>query len=261
MKKLFAKLLKFLTVIAFWVIVWLLLSKRIGNELLFPSPTAVTAKLKALLFTKDFWMITATSLLRILYGIVISLLIGTSVAIITSVSPLLRSLIAPIMNAAKAVPVACFIILTLLWLDTEDVPVFITVLIVTPILWANVSQGIISTDKKLCEVAQVFKFSDWKKIKTLYIPSVFPYFIAACKSALGMAWKAGIAAEVLALPQSSIGREIYYSKLLLDSETLFAWTLVIIVLSFTIEKLLVIALEFISRKTHIVRRGNDDAKI
>ena len=259
MKKFLISLFKLLAVCAFWVRIWYLVARRVNSELLFPSPAAVWEALKELTVTKQFWLTTLISLCRILYGILISLVIGCGLAVITSVSSVLRSLLAPLMTAIKAVPVACFIILMLLWIKTGTLPVFITVLIVIPIVWSNVTEGILSTDKKLCEVAEVFKLSYAKKLFKLYIPSVMPYFMAACRSALGMAWKAGVAAEVLAVPQNSIGKEIYFSKTYLETPTLFAWTVVIIILSCLIEKSLVFALEKVSKKLHVMPRGDRHA--
>jgi NitT/TauT family transport system permease protein len=118
-------------------------------------------------------------------------------------------------------------------------PVFITILLVLPIIWTNISSGIRSTTKELLEVARVYRFSPVIKITKLYIPTVLPYFLAACRSALGMAWKAGVAAEVLCTPTSAIGTELYFAKTYMDTETLFAWTLITIILSLIIEKSIV----------------------
>lgn len=260
MKKILISVAKTISVFLFWIAVWFLASKRINNDFLFPSPSDTLKALKALVVTSEFWGATLITLCRILYGIILSLLIGCGLAVITTFSAILRALLTPIMNAAKSVPVACFIILAWLWLDTSTLPVFITALIVIPIVWSNVSQGIVSTDKKLLEVAKIFGFSSVKKIFKIYIPSVMPYFVAACKSAFGMAWKAGIAAEVLVVPKQAIGTQIYFSKLWFETPTLFAWTVVIIILSYVIEKLLILAIGSIAKKLHVVNKGDGYAE-
>jgi NitT/TauT family transport system permease protein len=125
-------------------------------------------------------------------------------------------------------------------------PAFITVLLVLPIIWTNISSGIRSTQRELLEVTKVYKFSPLTKLTKLYIPTVLPYFLAACRSSLGMAWKAGVAAEVLCTPTSAIGTELYFAKTYMDTESLFAWTLVIIILSLIIEKSVVFFISKIS---------------
>ena len=200
------------------------------------------------------------SLLRVLWGILISWILGTLLAYLLHVSRVLNALVSPLITAIKATPVASFIILALLWFDRGVLPVFITALIVIPIVWANVTQGINSVDKNLTEVASMYRFSVRKKIFRLYVPSVAPYFMAACKSSLGMAWKAGIAAEVLATPEHSIGVELYYSKTYMEHTTLFAWTLVVVLLSVIIEKLLVYGLERMGRGLHVFPKGGSHAE-
>ena len=252
-------LLKIIAVAAFWIAVWWLAAKRVGVDFLLPSPLSVGKELLRLLPDASFWLITATSLLRMIWGILISLILGTLLAYLLSVSRLLRALLSPVISAIKATPVASFIILALLWLNRDILPVFITVLIVVPIVCANVLEGISSVDRELCEVATVYRFSLPKKLLRLYVPSVAPFFLAACRSSIGMAWKAGMAAEILATPQNAIGTELYFAKTYFETPTLFAWSLVVILLSLIIEKLFLLGLEQIGKRFRwIVKGGRDD---
>ncbi|MDO4381384.1 MAG: ABC transporter permease, partial [Clostridia bacterium] len=90
---------------------------------------------------------------------------------------------------------------------------------------------------------KVFKFGKLKTVRAVYVHSVLPYFAAGCTTALGLAWKAGVAAEVISLPQSSVGYHLYRSKITIETADLFAWTLVVILLSVCIEKLIMKLLE------------------
>ncbi len=257
MKKFAIASLKILGVAAFWGAVWLLLAYRIGSDFLFPSPKAVLTQLVQLVQSRDFWLITGTSLLRIVLGILISLILGTALAYLTHISRILNALLTPALSAVKSTPVASFIILALLWLERSVLPLFITALIVVPIVWANVSEGIRAVNPDLKEVTRVYGFSLPKRLSRLYIPSVAPYFMAACRSSLGMAWKAGIAAEILATPDHSIGKELYYSKTYLETPTLFAWTVVVIILSLIIEKLFVWGLNRLGARLRILPKGEN----
>ena len=116
-------------------------------------------------------------------------------------------------------------------------------------------------DKDLIAVTKVYRFSIKDKILKLYVPTIAPFFMAACKSSLGMAWKAGISAEVLSTPDNAIGKELYFSKTYLETPELFAWTFVVIILSVVIEKLLVLALTRFGSRFNFLPRGdrNDNA--
>ena len=138
---------------------------------------------------------------------------------------------------------ASFTILVLIWLDRDFVPVLICALMGLPVVWNSVTAGIRVTDPQLLEMAQVFRLTRWQTLKRIYVPSVMPFFRTACSSALGLGWKAGIAAEVLTVPRSSIGRMISESKLYLLTEELFAWTLMVIVLSLLLQKLLLLLMK------------------
>lgn len=258
--------------LAFWFLIWLWVSSRIGSDLIFPSPKAVFRELGLLMTNQsdsllrygvraNFWLITAVSLLRVLWGVLISIILGTLLAYLTSVSRILNTILTPALSAIKATPVASFIILAMLWFEKTDLPVFIMALIVIPIVWANVSEGIRSVDAGLRQVAQIYRFSFWKRLFRLYVPSVAPYFLAACQSSLGMAWKAGVAAEILAVPEHAIGSEIFFSKQYLYPETLFAWSLIVIILSLIIEKLFVYSLRRVGRKFHLMPKGEPHAEV
>ncbi len=254
--KMLKKTLSFIGVLAFWLIIWVLVSYSVGTELLFPTPLSALKALGRLAVTSDFWLSALYSLIRVLFGIIISLAVGTLLAFFTERFSALRALISPFLGVIKATPVASFIILALLWIKRDTLPLYITALIVIPIVWSNVSSGIHSVDKGLIEVTKVYNFSKKDKLFRLYIPSVAPYFMAACRSSLGMAWKAGISAEVLCTPKHAIGTELYFSKTYLETPDLFAWTLVVIVLSVIIEKLFVRALEMLGKQIRALPKGD-----
>ena len=242
------RILKALAVLAFWLLVWSAAARLTGRELLLPGPLSVLRRLAELCVSAQFWRTTAVSLLRILLGAAAALIAGTVLAVLTSRYALLRSLFSPLLTIIKSTPVASFIILALVWLGRDILPAFITLLMVLPVVWSNVSAGIAETDVRLLEMAKVFGFSPLKKLRTIYIPSVSPYFASACRSALGLGWKAGIAAEVLTVPSVSIGKNLYEAKLYLDTPGLFAWTLTVIICSLVIEKILVAGVVYLENR-------------
>ena len=222
---------------AFWTAVWYLAALAMNNPLLMPTPVQVLKCLGRLMATAAFWRITAVSICRILLGVSLAVVLGTVLAVLAARSRWLNLLIAPAMTAVQATPVASFTILVLIWLSRDYVPVLICCLMGLPIVWNSVGNGIRMTDVQLLEMAKVYRLSGWQTVWRIYVPSVMPFFRMACCSALGLGWKAGIAAEVLTVPRSSIGRMISESKLYLMTEDLFAWTLAVIDLSLLLQRL------------------------
>ena len=224
-----------LLVAAFWLGVWALAAHRFGKPLLFPSPLSVLKTLWELLKTKQFYIVTGTSLANILFGTLSAILCACILALVTARIRFVRELIYPIMAVVKATPVASFIILMLLFLGPVKVPAFITFLIVLPIVWTNLDEGINNIDPQLAEVAKIYRFSLIKRIRVLILPSIKPYFLSACKTSIGLAWKAGVAAEIIAMPKDTIGTMIGEAKLYIMSAEMFAWTLTVVLLSLAIE--------------------------
>ena len=215
----------------------------LDNPLLLPGPLQVLRCLWNLMAEAAFWQTTVISLGRILLGVACAVVLGTALAVLTDCSRVANAIIAPALAATQATPVASFTILVLIWLDRDYVPVLICALMGLPVVFNSVAAGIRVTDPQLLEMAKVFRLTRWQTFKRIYIPSVMPFFRTACSNALGLGWKAGIAAEVLTVPRSSIGRMISESKLYLMTEELFAWTLMVIVLSLLLQKLLLLLMK------------------
>ena len=242
--------LRALGALAFWLALWaaLALVMRLrGRGLLLPSPAASARRLLELAATGEFWRYTLCSIGRVTLGIALALAMGAALAVLCARFRAADALLAPAMTVVKSTPVASFAILVLVWLPRDLVPVCISALMVLPVVWANVCAGIRGTDASLLELARVFRLGRWRVFRRIYLPSVLTGFAAACRSAVGFGWKAGIAAEVLTVPRESMGRMIYESKYYLQTEDLFAWTLAVILLSLAIERLLLLALGRLSR--------------
>lgn len=224
--------------LALWLGLWQLLSVRVGLALLLPSPWQVLTALSQLCRTALFWRSALATLCRIFLGGALGVLVGAAVAVLSAWWEPADWALTPMMKIVRATPVASFIVLIWLWAKAGWVPVVIAALMSAPVAWGAVAQGIQSTDPDLLEMAGAYRFSPWKRVRLIYIPSVLPAFMAGCRTALGLAWKAGVAAEVLCRPRWALGTQVYNAKLSMETAHLFAWTAVVVALSFLVEKAL-----------------------
>ena len=230
---------------AFWLGVWQLAAMGVdshlngkGNELLMPYPATVFASLMELMGEKAFLLSVCSSLGRIVLGLAMGAAAGSALAGLTCASRWADRLLSPAIRVLRATPVASFILLVVLWTDKNFVPVVIAALMVIPVVWGNLSRGIRETDPQLLELARAYRFSRWKTVHLIYLPCLRPYFSSAITTATGLAWKSGVAAEVLCLPSSAMGTQIFNTKYYLEIPDLFAWTAVVVTLSLILEKLL-----------------------
>lgn len=231
-----------------WLLLWQGASMAVGEELLLPAPLPVLTRMVKLPLQGAFWASCGHSLGRILLGFLLGAAVGCILAVVTSAFPPACSFLAPAMAAIKATPVASFVILALVWIRGANLSIFISFLMVLPLVWQNVSQGIAAADHSLLEMAAVYRLSWRDMIRAIYLPAVLPYLLSALRVGLGFAWKAGIAGEVIAIAPGSIGLELYQAKTYLEMPDLFAWTGFIILLSVVLERGMVAFLERKNRK-------------
>ncbi len=226
-----------LSIFIFWIIIWQIAYMIIGRDIFVPSPFSVFKRLGVLIFLPSFWMTVYYSMIRVLAGFWISVIAGLLLGVISGMYKVVHDILNPLMVVIKSTPVMSFIIVALLWFTSTNVPVFICFLICFPIIWSNVAEGIKNTDSKLLEMAKAYNVSGKEILRKIYLPSIKPYFFAACFTSVGLGWKASVAAEVLSHPRNAIGSSLYSAKVYIDSADLFAWTLVVIVLSLIFELL------------------------
>ncbi len=218
------------------LLLWQAVAMIINQRILIVSPLAVAAELVEIVPTLDFWGAVSFSFLRIVGGFLLGTACAVLLAIPASQFAFVRDLLAPFMLTVKSIPVASFVILALIWFSSENLAILISFLMVLPIVYTNVLEGIRHTDKNLLEMAAVFRMSKFKKIRYIYFFETFPFFLAGVKVALGLSWKAGVAAEVIGIPDHSIGENLFNAKIFLDTSSLFAWTVVIVLISTLFEK-------------------------
>ena len=235
--------LKKLAAILFALAVWQASAMLLGNSLLLVTPLTVLKRLFSLCAEADFLKSICFSFTRIALGYLLALIAGSSLSILAGRYSLAETMLWPFIAVIKSVPVASFIILCLIWLDSMNLSVFISFLMVLPIVYTNMLQGIKSTDIKLLEMAHIFRLGRMRRLKYIHLPQLKYYLISACSVSIGLSWKAGTAAEVIGIPQGSIGEKLYESKVYLSSGDLFAWTAVIVAISIAFEKLFLFILK------------------
>lgn len=232
----------------FWIGIWQIASMWLGQEILLASPASVIRKLGELAVTADFWKSILFSFERIVLGFLLALILGGIFAVLSSLFRAVRVLLEPLVTVIKSTPVASFIILCLIWIPSRNLSVFISFLMVLPVVYTNLLEGIERTDRKLLEMAEVFGVGPARRICYIYLSQILPYLLTACRLALGLCWKAGVAAEVIGVPTGSIGEKLYHAKIYLNTPDLFAWTIVIIVISFLFEKCFLMGLTWVVRR-------------
>ena len=223
--------------VALALLLWQAGAVLLDLPLLLVPPLEVLKRLLTLVQEADFWRTLLFSFSRIVLGFAIAFALGCLLGVLSGKWPLLETLLWPYVITIKTVPVASFIILSLFFLSARRLSTFISFLMVFPVIYSNVLEGIRSTDRELLEMGQVFRIPWGRRLGYIYLPHLKPFLFSACSVALGMSWKSGVAAEVIGVTSGSIGEKLYESKIYFMTEDLLAWTVVIVLISVLFEKL------------------------
>ncbi len=220
------------------VLLWWLFAAIIDVPLILPSPAGTFSALWTLLGTADFWKSLGTSILHIYFGLAVGVIIGVLVGILTWKSDTLNTLLTPVFSVMRSTPVACFIIVMWIFVGADNLPFVISIMMVAPVVMTGTKGGLDSTPKVLLEAADSYHLNLLKKIRVCYLPALIPHLVGTIVNAIGLAWKAGIAAEVIVRVEGTVGYAIWDAKSWeMDSAKLFAWTIAIILLSLAFEYL------------------------
>ena len=216
---------------------WQLAAAVVDNRLLLVGPLQVAGRLWQLLGEQTTWQALGYSFGRISLGFFLAFALALVLAAVSARFPLAEILLRPYVLAIQTVPVASFIVIALLWLSGRRLSIFISFLMVLPVLYANALQGFRAADRQLLEMAQVFRMPRFRRVRCIFLPALAPYLKSACHVALGLCWKAGVAAEVIAVTEKSVGGMLYDAKVYLEIPDLFSWTVLIVAVSLGFEKL------------------------
>lgn len=237
-------------IVAVWLLLWQFAARQIGQPIVFVGPVQVCRALAVQVTEAEFWMTVLHSSAKICGGFLIAFTAGVFGGMAAGRFRLLAEFLEPAVGCLQAVPVASFVILALIWIGSENLSVLISFLVVFPVIYRNTLAGVRCADPKLLEMAQVYRMGTLRRFRCIYWPALFPHLFSGSQVALAMAWKSGVAAEVIGVPDLSIGEKLYMAKIYLSTAELFAWTLVIILVSRLFELLFLRLLSLLD-----VRRG------
>lgn len=229
------KTLKGTAILAFWLLIWQAAAMIINNQLLIPTPLETLKALFVLGQTGQFYLAVLRSLLRIIIGFALGVGVGFLGGILSNKLPLFNDLTAPAIQVIKAVPVASFIILAFFWFKSDYLPIFIAFLMVLPMVWSATLTALSGIDHNFIELGKVYKLSPTKIFFKIKLPFIMPTLLSTCLTALGFAWKSGIAAEIICRPQIALGTLLEQNKTYLEMPTVFALTVVVALLSIVLE--------------------------
>ena len=226
-------------VAAFWLAVWVLVAGLVAQPLILPGPGAVVVALLRLVCDAGTWAILAGSGARILGGLALAAVCGGVMAGASVRSRTFARLVAPALSFVKATPVACVVVLLLIWLGSARVSIAAVFLMALPGVYFSLVEGLTQADKPLEQMFRLHGVRGWRLFCAHTWREVLPFALSCARAVIGMSWKAGVAAELIGMAAGTVGERIYQAKLLIETADLLAWTVLVVAASWACERVLV----------------------
>ncbi len=226
--------------VVFWILVWQVGATLANKKLIvhIPQPADTIRVFFSSCCEAEFWRTAGISLLHIVGGFMLAVAAGIVLGMLCSKSKIFDAFASPILRLIRTVPVAALIIVAWLWIPSGALPSFIAFLMVLPIVCSHTISGLNAVDAKLIEMAKVCSLSDAEIALKIKLPSISPHIREGCITGVGIAWKAGVAAEVIATPSGTLGALLSSAKTAIDYNEVFAVTLAVVLLSVFVENIL-----------------------
>ena len=225
-------------VAAFWLAAWMLAAALVAQPLILPGPGAVVVALLRLVCDGGTWAILAGSGARILGGLALAAVCGGVLAGVSSRSRAFARLVAPALSFVKATPVACVVVLLLIWLGSARVSIAAVFLMALPGVYFSLAEGLSQVNKPLEQMFRMHGVRGWRLFCAHTWREVLPFVLSCARAVIGMGWKAGVAAELIGMAVGTVGERIYQAKLLIETADLLAWTVLVVAVSWACERAL-----------------------
>ena len=226
-------------VAAFWLVMWVLVAGLVAQPLILPGPGAVVVALLRLACDVGTWAILVGSGARILGGLALAAVCGGVLAGVSVRSRTFSRLVAPALSFVKATPVACVVVLLLIWLGSARVSIAAVFLMALPGVYFSLVEGLTQADKPLEQMFHLHGVRGWRLFCAHTWREVLPFALSCARVVIGMSWKAGVAAELIGMATGTAGERIYQAKLLIETADLLAWTVLVVSASWACERVLV----------------------
>ena len=224
--------------VALLILLWELAALIVASDHIMPGPWTTLLATLRLFTTKSFLTVVGSTVLRGLAGFAIAVVGGVLTGIAGGLSDTFHAFMEPWIVVLRSTPVVAFVLLALIWLDSDTVPVFIGILTMFPMVYLNIVEGIRSVDPKIVEMASFYNVGRRRLVREVYLPSIEPFAVSGISSAVGIGWRAIVVGEVLSVPQYGIGTVMHSAQTFLQVDVLIAWTLVTILFGALFERLI-----------------------
>ncbi len=231
-----------------WLIIWQLAAILLKDGTGFAGPLEAAASLVQLAGRGGFFVSFAGLILSVAAGTVLGAAAGFAAAFAAFRVPVVKSIAAPVRAVTAAVPAACFALLFLL-LDREvSCAAIVSLLAAFPAALGSAEKSADSVDRKLVEMAEVYRVPAGSQLKYIYLPGMRKRLAEAVRNSVSCGWKAGIAAEAVRAALTGSGGGVRLEAGGGGFALFLAWTCAAVIVCRIIEELIMLVFGLILPK-------------
>lgn len=231
MRKIFYSSLAFLVII----LIWLIGSFVVDNELVLPTISDTIKALTELFKSKSFYANLGASLLRLIISVLISFVLSIIIVSLSMVNSKFGYFIKPFMTFFRVIPLVSIVLIILLLFGFKIAPFIIVSLLLIPNSYETILSGYYGIDQEMIDVFKIESNSKFDLVSKVYLPFLSSPIRSSLIESIGLGFKVLVMAEYLAQVNKSYGNALYEAKTYLETDKLFALSIVLIILCFLIE--------------------------
>lgn len=222
--------------LGFLLLVWQTLS-MIYPPLILPGPILTLKSLLVIIQNGKLWSEVIVTLQRLAIALLLSILVGTIFGILMGNDKRLKNLFEPIVYIIQAIPPILYMTVAMIWFGLNGkTTIFIVFIGSSPVMAVTIKEGFENIDPKLIEMGKAFKFTHKEMISEIVLPSLGAYFKAGLITVFSFGWKMVVMGEVLSA-STGLGAQITDARVNLETNMVFAWGIVVVLLCFLFQKI------------------------
>ncbi|MEC5344251.1 ABC transporter permease [Brenneria populi] len=227
-------LLQRLVLLAIFLIAWWQGAQHLPAFVL-PGPAATWQALLGLWRGETLMHDIGVTFRRVASGFVLAALTGTAFGLALGASRRVARFCEPLLAVFNSVSSAIWAIFAIIWFGISDATtIFVVFMTAMPLILTNVWQGAQNVDAQFVELARSFRMSRWQTLGKIYLPTILPYFFSGARLAFGFGWRVSLVAETLG-SSDGIGYRLRQAGDLVQTNQVFAWTLLLVSLMLLLE--------------------------
>lgn len=218
-----------------WILIWSILSTIIDNDIYLPKINDVFESLYNIIRDENFIKNVLRTTVSAIFSFTVAIIISVMIGVCASANKYVYNFVYPLVSLLKSIPTIIFILVALIWFKKEYVSLLVGFVIVFPLLYEGVISSILNVDKNLINMAKAYKFNFKVILRNIYMPSILKGISDRSCSSIALVLKLVIASEVYSQPKYGIGALVQSSKMNFNMDEIFAWIIIIILISIFID--------------------------